>query len=65
MRRRIARLVEPLRLLLRRPRPRADVSGPAVRHHGSQPPSAADLVPVPGIGLGSLGMPRVDEEGAR
>jgi hypothetical protein len=56
---RTARLVGPLRRLLRRRRPRAEAKGPTVRNVGfpSSPVSPRVPVPVPGIGLGSLGMP--------
>jgi len=63
MARRITRLVAPLRRLLRRRRrPRADVHRRTVHHAGFQPPRVAHPAAVPGIGLGSLGMPAVDRE---
>ena len=52
---RIARPFQSLLRLLRRPG----------RDTGSRSPQAARPVAVPGIGLGSLGMPPVDAEVAR
>ncbi|MFI9339878.1 hypothetical protein ACIG0D_01170 [Streptomyces sp. NPDC052773] len=54
---RTARLVGPLRRLLRRRRPRAEAKGPTVHHVGFPSSPVSPRVPVPGIGLGSLGMP--------
>lgn len=62
---RIARLVEPLRQLLRRPGRDSSVHGPTVRHVGFQPRHTARPVAVPGIGLGALGMPTVVVGGTR
>ncbi len=58
MRHRIARLVGPLRRR-RRPSQDSSVNGPTVYHAGSGPSQAARPVAVPGIGIGSLGMPTV------
>ncbi|MEV5337600.1 hypothetical protein AB0K93_03830 [Streptomyces sp. NPDC052676] len=63
---RITRLVAALRRLLRRRRcPRVDVHRRTVHHTGFRPPRAAEPAAVPGIGLGSLGMPAVDREEGR
>ena len=60
---RITRLVAPLRRLLRRRRRlRADVHRPTVPHTGPQHPRTTRPAVVPGIGLGSLGMPTVEME---
>lgn len=69
MRHRIARwFFEPLLRFLRR-RPRLHgcrcLNGPTVHHTGSRPPRAAWPAVVPGIGIGSCGVPAVGVKGAR
>ncbi|GHI07526.1 hypothetical protein Scel_58470 [Streptomyces cellostaticus] len=41
------------------------VSGPTAYHTGYQPPTAASLIAIFGIGVGSCGMLAVGAEGAR
>ncbi|WBO66186.1 hypothetical protein [Streptomyces camelliae] len=56
---RIARLLQPLLRFLHRPH------GPTVHHTGHQPPRVAGPPALPGIGLGSLGMPAVGAEATK
>ncbi|MEV5317980.1 hypothetical protein AB0K92_10010 [Streptomyces sp. NPDC052687] len=65
---RITGLTAPLlRLLRRRRRPGAAVHRPSVHPAGPRPPRPGTARPaaVPGIGLGSLGMPAVEREAGR